>query len=76
MNDQNFPEGEDALREKVAVWLRRKGDSGSPEAVREVIENVSGFFRILQEWEMVKTPDDSDGRLVCRPGKKTACRGI
>jgi P2-related tail formation protein len=59
--------GENLLRKKIALWLRKKGDSGSPEAVREVIENVSGVFRILQKWETENRPDDSDGRPVRRP---------
>lgn len=59
--------GENLLRKKIAIWLRKKGDSGSQETVREVIENVSGVFRILQEWEAENRPDDSDGRLVRRP---------
>jgi len=53
--DQNLHADKDALRENVAVWLRRKGDSGSPETVREAIENVTGVFRILQEWEMASS---------------------
>jgi hypothetical protein len=59
--------GEEPLRKRVAVWLRRKGDSGSSEVVREIIENVTGVFKILQEWETENRPDDSDGRPVRRP---------
>jgi hypothetical protein len=33
------------------TWQARAGCSLSDEAAREIAENVTGFFRLLLEWE-------------------------
>jgi hypothetical protein len=47
------PGGEfgDFIDETVAIWQRRSKRRLTREDGREIIENMTGFFRILQEWD-------------------------
>lgn len=43
---------DDALLERtVRLFEARTGRSLSKEDARQIVENVSGFFRILAEWQ-------------------------
>lgn len=42
--------GEDFLDQTIAVWQPYSDRPLSREDAREIVENVSGFFRVLLEW--------------------------
>jgi hypothetical protein len=44
-------EGDDFIDQTIAIWQKRTERSLTREDGREIIENISGFFSILQEWE-------------------------
>ena len=41
----------DFIDQTIAVWQRRTERKLTREDGREIIENITGFFTILQEWE-------------------------
>jgi hypothetical protein len=41
----------DIIEQSVAFWRERTEQPVTPEDVREMLGNVSGFFRLLAEWE-------------------------
>ena len=46
--DESAP---DPVRRTLTVWRPRTSRRLTEEDAREIVENVSGFFRMLQEWE-------------------------
>ena len=46
---------DDAIEKTIAFWNKKVGVKFSREDAREMIVNVSGFFRILAAWDG-KTP--------------------
>lgn len=40
----------DVIDETIRFWGKRAGVELSREDGREIIENISGFFRVLDEW--------------------------
>jgi hypothetical protein len=38
------------------VWQSRIGRNLTDEDVRQIVENVSGFFKILRDWSRVEIP--------------------
>ena len=38
------------------VWQPRLARDLSPEAARQIVENVTGFFALLAEWSRAETP--------------------
>ena len=42
---------DDFIEETRAFWGERSGRTFSREDAREMIANISGFFRILDEWD-------------------------
>ena len=44
----------DFIDETVAFWQKRARRKLSREDGREIAENMTGFFRILREWERVE----------------------
>lgn len=38
------------LEQTITVFKRRTGRVISEENAREAVDNISGFFRVLQEW--------------------------
>jgi hypothetical protein len=44
------PQG-DFVDETVAFWQKRSKRQLTREDGRQIIENLTGFFRILQEWD-------------------------
>lgn len=41
----------DLYRDTLALWQSRAGQPLSDDDAREIIENFSGFFEILMEWD-------------------------
>jgi hypothetical protein len=41
----------DFIDQTIAIWQPRSERRLTREDGREIIENISGFFRILQEWD-------------------------
>jgi hypothetical protein len=44
-------EGGDLIDQTIAIWQKRTERKLTREDGREIIENISGFFSILQEWD-------------------------
>jgi hypothetical protein len=44
-------EGGDFIDQTIAIWQKRTERKLTREDGREIIENISGFFSVLQEWE-------------------------
>jgi hypothetical protein len=44
-------EGDDFIEQTIAIWQKRTDRRLTRDDGREIIENISGFFTILQEWE-------------------------
>jgi hypothetical protein len=40
----------DLIEQTILVFKNRTGREISKEAARRAVENISGFFRVLQEW--------------------------
>jgi hypothetical protein len=55
----------DFIDETLAIWQKRANRQLAREDGREIIENMSGFFRILQEWDRID-------RAAKRPRKRLA----
>lgn len=45
------PAAGDYIDETVAFWQKRSKRQLSREDGREIVENLTGFFRVLQEWD-------------------------
>lgn len=41
----------DPVTDTIAFWKRHAGFDMSPEDAREAIENLTGFFRLLDQWD-------------------------
>jgi len=41
----------DTIAKTVEFWSDRTGETITVEDAREIIENVTGFFRVLSEWD-------------------------
>jgi hypothetical protein len=39
------------INETAQFWSKRTGRELSEEDARQIIENMTGFFRVLSEWE-------------------------
>jgi hypothetical protein len=51
----------DFIDQTIAIWQPRTKRQLTREDGREIIENMTGFFRILQEWDRVdRTKKDAD----------------
>lgn len=42
---------DNAIEETIAFWQKRTGKIITREDAREMIVNISGFFRVLDEWD-------------------------
>jgi hypothetical protein len=65
-------EAGDFIDQTTAIWQRRTERKLTREDGREIIENISGFFSILQEWERKErgaecagTAASSDSKARC-----------
>lgn len=51
----------DFIDQTIAIWQPRAKQQLTREDGREIIENMTSFFRILQEWDRVdRTKKDAD----------------
>jgi len=62
--DSKIAEGGDFIDETVAIWQERSSRQLSREDGREIIENMTGFFRILQEWDRAERAAKTDESLA------------
>jgi hypothetical protein len=54
-------ECEDFIDQTIAIWQPRTKRQLTREDGREIIENMTGFFRILQEWDRIdRAKKDTD----------------
>jgi hypothetical protein len=44
-------ESNDLINETVALWQERAGRQLTREDGRQITENMTGFFRVLREWD-------------------------
>ncbi len=53
------------LADTVAFWEPHSGRKLTPEDARQIRENITGFFRVLLEWDNArKARDGSTGRAA------------
>ena len=52
----------DIISTTKAFWLRKVGATLSDEEAREAVENITGFFQLLEKWH----------RTDCNPNSKKA----
>jgi hypothetical protein len=51
----------DFIDQTIAIWQPRTKRQLTREDGREIIENMTGFFRILQEWDRIdRAKKDTD----------------
>jgi hypothetical protein len=53
--------GGQLIDETIGIWQKRAKRQLTPEDGREIIENMTGFFRILQEWDRAERAAESGG---------------
>ena len=52
MDASDFPEwSEDLIKQSQELWSERYGREISRREAEEILTNLTGFFRILLEWE-------------------------
>jgi hypothetical protein len=44
------------IQQTLDFWQPRTPQTLTPEDARQIVENISGFFRILLEWESAERP--------------------
>jgi hypothetical protein len=52
-------ERKDFIDQTIAIWQPRTKRQLTREDGREIIENMTGFFRILQEWNRTDRAEDA-----------------
>jgi hypothetical protein len=63
--------GGDFIDETIAIWQKRTTRRLTREDGREIIENMTGFFRILLEWDRAERAAEPD---KASPNQATAQR--
>jgi hypothetical protein len=53
------------IEETISVFERQTGREISHEEARQALENISGFFRVLQEWEDAEEEAKQEGGPGC-----------
>ena len=46
------------INDTITFWQEKTGRTLTQEEAREAIENISGFFQILYEWEQAEQLED------------------
>jgi hypothetical protein len=65
------------IRRARKVWQPRVGRDLTDEDVRQITENVTGFFSILTEWSRSEMPaPESDTGETAAPASKEACHEL
>jgi hypothetical protein len=52
-------ERKDFIDQTIAIWQPRSKRQLTREDGREIIENITGFFRVLQEWDRADRAEDA-----------------
>jgi hypothetical protein len=52
------------IEQTVSIFESRTGRAMSEEDARQAVENISGFFRVLQEWAEAEEKEKGIGSLV------------
>jgi hypothetical protein len=60
---------EDFIAQTIALWEPRAGRQLTREDAREIIENVTGFFRILQEWDQAERREIEAAKARHKPAR-------
>lgn len=63
------PADPDFLRQTVAFWQSRADRPLTREDAREIFANVSGFFKVLDEWD--RAEQERAGHPAKRTGAQT-----
>src|SRR6266436_1258034 len=75
----------DFIDQTIAIWQRRSERKLTREDGREIVENIAGFFSILQEWERKERAaedakashsPDSKGRRRARKDRDEGAKGL
>lgn len=56
------------IEQTISIFESRTGRVISEEDARQAVENISGFFQVLQEWAEAEDRDDSNEALPAVPG--------
>jgi hypothetical protein len=67
-------DGGDFIDQTIAIWQKRTERKLTREDGREIIENITGFFAILQEWERKERTAGYAKRAVSAPGTRVVRR--
>ena len=43
--------GPDIIDQAIKIYRSRTSENLSPKDARQMVKNINGFFRVLQEWE-------------------------
>ena len=62
------------IERTISIFENRTGRGISKEDARQAVENINGFFRVLQEWAEAEDKegckDNSDSSARCEGGKQ------
>lgn len=60
------------IEQTISIFESRTGRAMSREDARQAVENISGFFRVLQEWA------EADDKKECKtePGRPVRAEGM
>jgi hypothetical protein len=58
--------GGDFIDETIAIWQKRSKRPLTREDGREIIENMTGFFRVLLEWDRAERAASKDDPATAR----------
>lgn len=51
---EGFDESKELIDQALAIWQPRAKRALTSEDGREIVENITGFFRVLQEWDRLE----------------------
>ena len=53
------------IEQTVTIFKKRTGRVISIEDARQAVENISGFFRVLQQWADTENSKGSENKSSC-----------
>ena len=59
---------QELIEQTITVFESRTGRVISQEEARQAVENISGFFRVLQEWAESEGKEGCEDGPCCRTG--------
>jgi hypothetical protein len=63
-------EAGDFIEQTIAIWQKRTERKLTREDGRQIIENISGFFSILQEWDQRERAAECARTALSSPSKR------